>query len=303
MRSRLAALLGNWRAERPVPLVKRHGRSDTASFAREDMILDLGTGEDVPAVFVRPHGAGRYPAILYCHAHGARYEIGARELTEGRPALLAPPYAEALTGAGFAALCVEMPTFGARATRTESALAKALLWRGETLFGQMLRELAGGLDHLVRRPDVDAARIAAFGASMGATHAFWLAALDPRIAAVAHMLSFADLETLIAGGGHDLHGIYMTVPGLCRDFRTGEIAGLVAPRPQLACVGALDPLTLPAAVAIAAGDAAGAYARQGASESWQLLTAADSGHAETPQMRGAVLDFLARALLSGQDQG
>jgi hypothetical protein len=303
VRARLAALLGGWRADRPTPVFKRTSRADTDAFMREDLTLDLGTGEDVPAVFVRPHGDGRYPAVLYCHAHGARYEIGARELTEGRPALLAPPYAAALTEAGFAALCVEMPTFGARAARTESALAKALLWRGETLFGLMLRELAGGLDHLARRPDVDAARIAAFGASMGATHAFWLAALDERIAAVAHMLSFADLETLITSGGHDLHGIYMTVPGLCREIRTGEIAGLVAPRPQLACVGALDPLTPPDAIAAAAHDAAAAYARSGAPDAWRLLTAVASGHLETPAMRGAVLDFLTRTLRPAPNQG
>lgn len=303
MRARLAALLGNWRDDRPVPVVKHAQRTDAGGFLREDLVLDLGTGEDVPAVFVRPHAAGRHPAVLYCHAHGSRYEIGARELTEGRPALLAPSYAAALTGAGFAALCVEMPTFGARAARTESALAKALLWRGETLFGLMLRELAGGLDHLAGRADIDAARIAAFGASMGATHAFWLAALDPRLAAVAHMLSFADLDTLVVGGGHDLHGIYMTVPGLCRAFRTGEIAGLVAPRPQLACVGALDPLTPAGAVATAADDAAAAYARSGAPLAWRLLTAPGSGHVETPAMRGAVLDFLARTLRPETHQG
>lgn len=303
MRTRLAALLGNWSDARPAPVVKRATRAGTSVYAREDLVLDLGTGEDVPAIFVRPHGAGRHPAVLYCHAHGARYEIGARELTEGRPALLAPPYAEALAAAGIAALCVEMPSFGARAARTESPLAKALLWRGETLFGLMLRELAGGLDHLASRPDVDATRIAAFGASMGATQAFWLAALDTRIVAVAHMLSFADLDLLIDGGGHDLHGIYMTVPGLCRAFRTGGIAALAAPRPQLACVGELDPLTPPDAVARAAQDAAAGYARAGAADAWDLLTAPGSGHAETPAMRDAVLAFLARTLRPGADHG
>lgn len=303
MRTRLAALLGNWGDARPAPVVKRMTSAATSVYAREDLVLDLGTGEDVPAIFVRPHRAGRHPAVLYCHAHGARYEIGARELTEGRPALLAPPYAEALATAGIAALCVEMPTFGARAARAESPLAKALLWRGETLFGLMLRELAGGLDHLVARPDVDATRIAAFGASMGATHAFWLAALDTRIAAVAHMLSFADLDLLIDGGGHDLHGIYMTVPGLCAAFRTGEIAALAAPRPQLACVGALDPLTPPAAVARAAQDAASGYARAGAADAWRLLEAPGSGHVETPAMRDAVLAFLARTLRPAAERG
>ena len=160
----------------------------------------------------------------------------------------------------------------------------------------MLRELASGLDHLAARDDVDPARIGAFGISMGATLAFWLAALDPRIRAVAHLCCLADLATLISGGGHDLHGIYMTVPGLCREFRTGEIAGLVAPRPQFAAVGTEDPLTPPAAVAIARADIERAYHASAAAAHWTLLVSDGTGHIETPDMREAVLDFFAAAL-------
>jgi dipeptidyl aminopeptidase/acylaminoacyl peptidase len=51
----------------------------------------------------------------------------------------------------------------------------------------MLGDLAAGLDALAADPDVDAGtRIGAMGLSMGATHAYWLAALDDRVAAVAH---------------------------------------------------------------------------------------------------------------------
>ena len=34
--------------------------------------------------------------MLYCHAHGNRFDIGKEELVAGRPALASPPYAEAL---------------------------------------------------------------------------------------------------------------------------------------------------------------------------------------------------------------
>jgi len=34
--------------------------------------------------------------VLYCHAHGNRFDIGKEELVAGRPALASPPYAEAL---------------------------------------------------------------------------------------------------------------------------------------------------------------------------------------------------------------
>ncbi len=40
---------------------------------------------------------------------------------------------------------------------------------------------------------------------------------------------------------HDLHGIYLTIPGLLEVAGNGEIAGLIAPRPQLICIGDRDP--------------------------------------------------------------
>ena len=75
-----------------------------------------------------------------------------------------------------------MPTFGERADVTESAAAKAALWHGGTLFGQMLGELAASLTWLASRADVDADRIGMTGISMGATLTYFLAAIDSRVA-------------------------------------------------------------------------------------------------------------------------
>ncbi len=83
----------------------------------------------------------------------------------------------------------------------------------------------------------------------------------------------------------------MTVPGLCAAFRTGEIAGLVAPRPQLAAIGAHDPLTPPDAAAVGFEDLRKAYAAS-AAEALRIFIAPETGHVETPEMRKAVLDFL-----------
>ena len=115
---------------------------------------------------------------------------------------------------------------------TEAALAKAALWRGGTLMGRMLEDLAAGLDALTADPGVDAGRVGAMGLSMGATHAYWLAALDDRVSAVAHLCAFADMAPLLSSGAHDLHGIYMTVPGLLSHGDMGDVAALIAPRPQ-----------------------------------------------------------------------
>jgi dienelactone hydrolase len=271
-------------------------RDDLHGLTREDLVLVRG-GAPVPASFLAPVGAGPFPAILYCHAHGNAWEIGRRELLEGRPALRCGPYGPALTAAGFAVLCLDMPGHGARrAEGSEGALAKAALWRGGTLMGEMLADLRAGVDALSAHPRIDAARIGALGLSMGGTHAYWLAALEPRVAAVAHLCVLADMAPLIAQGAHDLHGAYMTVPGLLTDGDMGDVAALVAPRPHFVGLGADDPLTPEVARRPALARLRDAYARADAAERLHIHVEPDVGHWETPEMRGAVLAFLAKAL-------
>lgn len=289
-RARLEGLLG---LAPHVPLrrdVRALGVEDRPGYRLERLAID-----GIPALLTRPPaGAAPVAAVLYIHAHGGRYDIGKQELVDGRASLQSPPYAAALASIGVAALCLDLPCFGARADLREGALAKRRLWEGGTLFGDMLRDLQAGLDALDMIEGIGRRRVAALGLSMGATLAYWLAALDDRVSALAHLCCFADLATLVAGGGHDLHGPYMTVPGLLPAFSTGTIAGLAAPRPQLCCVGLDDPLTPPAAVARGAADAAAAYATAGDPQAWTLLAEPGVGHRETPSMRAAVLAFLCR---------
>jgi dienelactone hydrolase len=205
---------------------------------------------------------------------------------------LGPVFAEA----GYVTLCIDMPTFGERRDETESAAAKAAIWSGHSLFGDMLSDQAAALTYLASRTDVDKSRIAAFGLSMGSMLSYWLAAVEPRIAAVAHLCCFADFASMVATGAHDRHGVYLLVPGLLRETSTGAIAGLVAPRPQLICVGTEDALTPPEAVDRAWAEATEAYREAGAAEAITLLRAAGTGHQEVHEMRQAVLKFLYNTL-------
>lgn len=257
--------------------------------------LQLRLGEDlVRGILTRPaDNDRRMPAILYGHSHGGAYHIGASELLDGREYLL-DPLGQAFARAGYVTLCIDMPVFGLRATLSESSAAKALLWHGKSLFGQMLSEHCAGLSYLAGRQDVDPARIGAFGISMGCTLSYWLAAMDDRIAAVAHLCCFADLRTMIASGAHDGHGIYLTVPGLLAEADSGSIAALVAPRPQLVCIGEADDLTPAAAVGRAWSELEPAYAE--VPERLELVSEPGIGHRETPRMRAAALEFFARYL-------
>ena len=201
-----------------------------------------------------------------------------------------------LQAAGYAVLCLEMPCFGARAQLQENATAKARLWQGRTLFGQMLGEQRAGMEWLMAQPGVDPARIGVMGISMGGTLAWWLAALDPRVAACASMACFADMAGLIATGAHDIHGNYMTVPGLLAICSTGRLSGLTAPRALLHCVGLQDEGTPESAFAIARAEVEAAFAAAGAESAFSAFVDRDLGHAETAKMRDCVLKFLKGAL-------
>jgi len=259
----------------------------------EHLRLRLGDTE-VRGILTRPIDNARpLPAILYGHSHGGGYGIGARELLDGREYLL-DPLGPAFARAGYVTLCIDMPVFGERATVSEAYAAKALLWHGKSLFGQMLSDHAAALTYLAGRDDVDPARIGAFGISMGCVLSYWLAAMDERITAVAHLCCFADFRTMIELGAHDGHGIYLTVPGLLSEADSGSIAALVAPRPQLVCIGEADSLTPPSAVARAWAELEPAYAAT--PDRLELVSEPGIGHRETPRMRAAALDFFARHL-------
>lgn len=262
----------------------------------ERLRFRLLDGTEIRGFLTRPTGNRTPgPAILYAHAHGGRYDIGASELIKGRPALLDAP-GPALAREGYVTLCIDMPTFGERSDVTESTAVKAALWHGRSLFGQMLGEQSATLTWLQSRGDVDVDRIGMTGVSMGATLTYFLAAIDSRVRAAAHLCSYADFATLVTTGAHDLHGHYLTIPGLLAETSTGEIAGLIAPRPQLICVGLDDPLTPPPAIRRAFIETSVAYEAAGARQQLILLEEEGIGHRETQTMRRQVFDFLAHHL-------
>ena len=162
------------------------------------------------------------------------------------------------------------------------------------LICEMLADDQAALTWLISRDVVDHMRVGAFGISMGCTLSYWLAALDERVAAVAHLCCFADLRTMIELGAHDGHGIYLVVPCLLDHADAGDIAALIAPRPQLICIGEADSLTPPLSVERAWAVTKAAYDTKGGR--LHLISEPGIGHQETPRMREGMLQFFAETL-------
>ena len=256
--------------------------------------LQINREQDVPALLLRPAaGIAARGVVLYCHAHGHRFEVGKDELLAGRPALQSPPYGPLLAARGFAALAIDHWGFGERQMPSERAMVKRLLWQGATLWGWRVHDTLAALDWLRTQPALTALPVVALGLSMGATMALWSAALEPSIAGCIELCASAEYDALLASGGFDLHGEYFFVPGLLDEFTLAEIAALIAPRPHLSCAGLGDPLTPPAGLRSLDERLRAAYGALAAASAWQKLVEG-GGHAETPAMRARTLEMLDR---------
>lgn len=259
----------------------------------ERWLLQLNRVQAVPALLLRPSVAPARGLVLYCHAHGGRFDCGKDELLQGRPALQAPAYGSELTARGFAVLAIDHWGFGERQVPSERALVKRLLWQGCTLWGWRVHDTLAALAWARQQAGLARLPVATLGLSMGSTMAVWAAALSTDIGACIDLCCLAEYDSLLAEGGYDRHGEYYFVPGLLASFSAAEISALIAPRPHLSLAGTLDPLT--PAEGLRSIDAAmrRAYALTGDPAAWRQQTEA-VGHVETPVMRQAVLNFLER---------
>ena len=295
-RRELYALMGDLPARsRPIGGKKR-SEEERDGYLLETWDLDLNGIENVPAYLARPKSAsGRLPAVLFNHSHGGGYKIGKLEFVDGRSYLQPVPYARELTGLGYVSLAIDHWVFGERSHTSEPDMFKEMLWNGQVLWGMMVYDSLRAMDFLVQRPDVDPARIATLGISMGSTMAWWLAALDERVKVTVDICCLTDFQTLIAKKNLSAHGVYYFVPGLLKKFTTAQINALIAPRAHLGLAGLQDKLTPIEGLDLIDAELKKVYADQGHPERWKLLRY-DVGHQETAEGRQEIVRFLKEQL-------
>ncbi len=221
-RGDLYSLLGDLPGRARVPQAQVIGEEEREGYVLERLVLDLNGSEPVPAYLVRPKEAsGPVPVVLYNHAHGGDYVLGKDELLVGRKQLQQPPYAELLTGMGYAALCIDAWAFGERRGRSEGEIVRQMLWSGQVMWGMMVFDSLRAVDYLVTRPEIDPERIGTLGLSMGSTMAWWVAALEPRVKVCVDICCLTDFEALIAHRSLEAHSMYYYVPAPAEALHDG----------------------------------------------------------------------------------
>ncbi len=147
------------------------------------------------------------------------------------------------------------------------------------------------LTYLASRPEVDTARLGAFGMSMGATKAWWLAGLDARVRVAMDVCCLTDYESLIEAHGLSHHGVYYFVPALLKHFDTFQINELIVPRARLSVNGRKDALTPPAGVQKVRDKLLPLYRTYGRVQDCKIELF-DCSHQELPEMRGQILAWM-----------
>lgn len=142
--------------------------------------------EAVPAIAIHPASGGPFP-IAFC-LHWFR---GTKENVE--------VWCRDLAGRGIFALTIDAHLHGERSVAgifhgdNIAALGgEYSVWVHQTSIAHTAKDVPVILDALARRPDVDAARVAVTGMSMGSSTALVLAWREPRVRVVASMVGAVD---------------------------------------------------------------------------------------------------------------
>ena len=264
-------------------------------YTLERLVLDLNGLEPVPAILLIPEKRRTpAPGLLYIHWHGGMYDLGKEQLLLGVD--VQPAYAPVCAEKGIVTLAIDSWCFGGRKHAADGGVGeqeafKEMLWRGRVLFGMMMFDEFRALDYLASRAEVDPHRLGALGMSMGATKAWWLAALDPRVRLCLDVCCLTDYDELIRAHGLEEHGIYYYVPALLKHFNTSQINELIVPRPRLSVNGRKDPLTPPHGVELVRDFLMPLYRKFGKEEDCRIELF-DCDHVELPAMRQLILKWL-----------
>jgi dienelactone hydrolase len=195
-------------------------RLDYGDYSIEAVLLETLPGYFLGGNLYRPaRKKSHTPGVLLAHGHWKRGRL------ENDPSYSVPALGVNLAKQGYVVFAYDMVGFNdTRQTPHSFNGWEETLW-GFHPMGLQLWNSIRALDFLQSLPDVDPRRIAATGASGGASQTFLLAAVDDRVAYAAPV----NMVSAYMQGGDPCE----EAPSLRLDTFNVEIAAMMAPRPML----------------------------------------------------------------------
>ncbi|MBB4953911.1 dienelactone hydrolase [Agrobacterium vitis] len=235
---------------------------DRGSYIAQKLVFNLTADSRVLGILLVPKGEGPFPAAIFYHDHGAKFDIGKEKWIEpwGDDARLQSSKAWAqkyfsgrypgdeLARRGYVVFATDALGWGDRGPITydaQQALAANFVNMGSSLAGLMALEDVRATEFLASLSKVNTQKVAAIGFSMGALRAWQAAALTDTIKATVVVNWMATAKGLMVTGNNQLRGgsaWQMAHPGLMQFLDYPDVASLAAPKPTLFFAGETDPL-------------------------------------------------------------
>lgn len=219
----------------------------------------------VRAYLLVPDGRGPFPAVNLLHDHGAHLYIGKEKMI--RPfdddtlvindadrwvaGLYDGQYfGDYLARNGYVVFSTDAPMWGERG-RAEGVdrskydiIAGNMMMYGRDLSAFMTYDDIASTDFLATLPEVDPARIACAGFSMGAYRAWMLSALSDKVSACAAVcwMVTTDVQMTWKYGRKESGGFANCIPALRQYLDYPHIASMACPKPTLFINGREDKL-------------------------------------------------------------
>jgi len=299
VRQRILSLIGGLPDRTgPVP-VRQFGSVPGDGFRVEKIAYESLPGYFVTAnVYVPASGAGPFPAVLLTPGHepsgkAGQYNWGANLAHAGILSLAIDPMGQGERLQHYDPE-TKQSTVG-QGTGEHGMAGFSTLLIGEHVSRYFINDGMRGVDYLTARPDVDPARIGAFGCSGGGTATAYLAALDDRIAVAAtacYITSFREL--LPAIGPQEAE---QSIPGfLTEGFDFADWVELAAPKPY-AIVSTTEDMFPYAGAQRSYEEARRIYGLYGAEDRIQWITG-PGRHGNIGPLGPQIVAFLARWLKS-----
>lgn len=222
---------------------------DTYIEEKHELVVD---GVPANLYVLVPKTEPPYIPVIAFHGHGMGVHMILGNYSEHHPSdrfhANDENFAQKLAQDGYLVFAIEQRGFGERVTdqlnQPEAGnacrhLAFAYMMHGQTLLGERVWDGMHVVSYALGRDDIQADQLSCVGFSGGGTTALSLSALDTRIKQAIIKSYFCKLEQSILGMRHCECNY---VPNLLTLGDTGDIAGLIAPRPVQIISGETDPI-------------------------------------------------------------